>query len=205
MTDEKHGEKAEEGVEDVVFEAANEDGPLDHARGKEPEEIEGDFEASIKKLREKLKTCQKERQEFLEMSQRLKADYVNLKRDEEKRRGEMAQFAKSSLLLELLDLADSFDLAFNNKEAWESVNENWRKGVEYIYAKLITIFEQNDLMMIDPLGEIFDPEEHHSVMTTPVENESEDNQVLEVVQKGYKLNGRVLRPAKVKVGHKINR
>lgn len=180
--------------EDVVFEAANEDGELLD---------EANPQAALKKLREKLKKCQEERQEFLEMSQRLKADYVNLKRDEDKRRTEMMQFAKSGLLLEMLDLADSFDLAFANKQAWESVNENWRKGVEYIYSKLISVFEQNGLEMLDPLGQIFNPEEHHSVMTTPVEDASEDNKVLEVVQKGYKLNGRILRPAKVKVGHKI--
>lgn len=180
--------------EDVVFEPANEDGEtLDAANPQ----------AALKKLREKLAACQAERQEFLEMSQRLKADYVNLKRDEEKRRTEMTQFAKSGLLLELLDLADNFDFAFANKEAWEKVDENWRKGVEYIYAKLIDIFEQNNLMMIDPLGEDFNPEEQHSVATAPVEDPAEDNKVLEVVQKGYKLNGRVLRPAKVKVGHKV--
>jgi molecular chaperone GrpE len=184
--------------EDIVFEAANEDG--------ETEEL-ANPQAALKKLREKLKQCQEERQEFLEMSQRLKADYVNLKRDEEKRRTEMMQFAKSGLLLEMLDLADSFDLAFANKQAWESVNENWRKGVEYIYGKLISVFEQNGLEMIDPLGKTFNPEEHHSVAAVKLsdlpDTEAGDNKVLEVVQKGYKLNGRVLRPAKVKVGHKV--
>lgn len=179
---------------DVVFEESNEDGETQESANPA---------AAIKKLREQLKACQKERQEFLETSQRLKADYVNLRKDEEKRRAEMTQFAKSGLLLEMLDLADSFDLAFANKTAWESVNENWRKGVEYIYAKLVDIFEQNGLEMIDPLGADFNPEEHHSVATAPVEDESENNKVLEVVQKGYKLNGRVLRPAKVKVGHKV--
>ena len=65
--------------------------------------------------------------------------YVNLKKEEEKRRGEIGQFAKLELLLELLDLADSFELAFANKEAWEKVDANWRTGIEYIYQKLIDL------------------------------------------------------------------
>lgn len=185
---------SKEGDEDIVFEEATEDG--------ESEEVTNPA-AALKKLREKLKICQAERQEFLETSQRLKADYVNLRRDEEKRRGELGQFAKTNLLVELLDLADTFDLAFANKEAWESVNENWRRGVEYIHGKLLGIFEQNGLTLLDPLGAIFNPAEHHSVAAVPVTAENEDNKVLEVVQKGYKLGDRVLRPAKVKVGHKV--
>lgn len=187
--------------EDIVIEEASEDGDSEEASNPA---------AALKKLREKLKVCQTERQEFLETSQRLKADYVNLRRDEEKRRVEMSQYAKANMLVELLDLADTFDMAFANKEAWESVNENWRKGVEYIHAKLLGIFEQNGLVLIDPLGAEFNPAEHHAVGFVPIDPTSPDgfrgtmdNKVLEVVQKGYKLNDRVLRPAKVKVGHKV--
>lgn len=158
--------------------------------------------AAIKKLREKLKLCQAERQEYLETSQRLRADYVNYKRDVEKEKEELAKFAKSGLLTELMDLADSFELAFSNKPAWESVNENWRRGIEYIYSKLITIFEQNGMEEINPLGQPFDPVEHHSIAVIDAATAADDNKVLEVVQKGYKLHGRVIRPAKVKVGHK---
>src|SRR3989344_6757839 len=106
--------------------------PLDSARGKEADDItfedaneEGEAleltnpALALKKLREKLKVSQAERQEFLEMSQRLKADYVNLKRDEAKLREENRRYAKHDLLLELLDVVDSFDLAMANKETWE--------------------------------------------------------------------------------------
>ena len=172
---------------------------------EQTEEGEGEqnLVAKIKQLRDKLKVCQKERQEFLETSQRLKADYINLRKDEEKRRVEMAAFAKTGLLAELLDLADSFELAFANKKAWEEVNQNWRRGVEYIYGKLTEIFKAHGLAQIDPLGQPFDPEQQHSVGALDTNQKGEDNMVLEVVQKGYQLAGRVLRPAKVKVGRLV--
>ena len=166
----------------------------------EGEEAEHNPAAVIKRLRDKLKQSQKERQEFLETSQRLKADYVNLKKEEEKRRGEIGQFAKMGLLLELLDLADSFELAFANKEAWEKVDANWRTGIEYIYQKLIDIFKQNGLESVSPLGEVFNPEWHHSVGGLDTTKPEEDNKVLQVVSRGYRLGERLLRPAKVKVG-----
>jgi molecular chaperone GrpE len=177
--------------DDLVFEDANEEGePLEAANPA----------ATIKRLREKLKVCQKERQEFLEASQRLKADYVNARREEEKNREATLRFAKADLLEELLELADSFELAFQNREAWEKVDENWRRGVEYIYAKLEDIFRRNDLVVIDPLGQPFNPEEHHSRGHLPAETAADEGRVLAVTQKGYKMNGRIIRPASVKVG-----
>ena len=98
-------------------------------------------------------------------------------------------------------MVDSFDLAMANKETWEVVSANWRQGVEYIYGKLLTILKQHDLTEINPLGQAFNPELGHSVGTIDTEKSDEDNMVLEVVQKGYKLHDRVIRPAKVKVGH----
>lgn len=160
-------------------------------------------EAKLKRLEAKLKACQAEKEEYLMTSQRLKADYLNLKRREEEGRAEMVKFAKEPLLLELLELADTFELAFANKEAWEAVAQNWRHGVEYIYSKLLTIFEQNNLSEINPLGEIFDPATQHSIGNVDTDKETEDNKVLEVVQKGYKLSNKIIRPAKVKIGHKI--
>ncbi len=189
MADKNHDHEEELPSEEVTFESE-----------EESEEVNNPA-ATIKRLREKLKKSQAERQEFLETSQRLKADYVNFKKGEEERRAETVRFAKSGLLLELLDLADTFELAYANKEAWESVSENWRRGVEYIHQKLVAIFEQNGLAEINPLGQLFDPNLHHSIGELAAERPEDDNKVLQVVQKGYRLAGRVVRPAKVKVGH----
>ena len=168
-----------------------------------PEDGEGNVESAegkLKKLRAELKQCQADKQEYLTLSQRLKADYLNLEKATEARRGEIIQFANQTLLLDLLDLVDSFDLAFANKEAWEAVAGNWRQGVEYIYTKLTGILRDHGLEAIDPIGEPFDPERHESIESVATDKAEEDEKVVAVMKKGYRLQGKVLRPAQVKVG-----
>jgi molecular chaperone GrpE len=97
-------------------------------------------------------------------------------------------------------LADSFELAFSNKEAWLAAPENWRKGIEYIYSNLIGIMEAHNLIEINPLRQTFNPAEHHSIATVETNKPPEDNLVLEVLKKGYRLGAKVIRPAHVKVG-----
>ena len=97
-------------------------------------------------------------------------------------------------------------MAFSNKEAWEAAPANWRKGIEYIYAQLLSAVERHGIKQINPLGMPFDPREHDSIGTVGLPAASDTAQaggkedtVAEVVQKGYSLHGKVLRPAKVKV------
>ena len=168
-----------------------------------PEDGEGNVasaEQKLKKLREELKQCQIDKQEYLTLSQRLKADYLNLEKATESRRGEIIQFANQALLFDLLDLTDSFELAFANQTAWSAVGENWRKGVEYIYTKLVGILKDHGLEAINPLGEPFDPVNQESLESVAVDKEDQDGRVVAVMKKGYRLQGRVLRPAQVKVG-----
>jgi len=168
-----------------------------------PEDGEGAVETAeqkLKKLRDELKQCQTEKQDYLAMSQRLKADYLNLKREGELAKTEIIKFANESLLYQILELADNFELAFANQTAWQAVDENWRTGVEYIYAKLKNIMEQNGLIEISALGEPFDPLKHHALELVAPAGEAENNRVVAVAQKGYTLQGKVIRPAQVKVG-----
>lgn len=162
----------------------------------EEEEFQGDI---IKKLREKINSCQKERGEFLEGWQRSKADFINAKKSFEEEKKKYVSFATENLLEDILPVVDSFDMAFANKKSWESVDKNWRIGVEYIYSQLLTILEGNGLKQINPLGKPFNPREHTTIDTVPTEKKEEDDYIAEVVQKGYFLHDKVLRPAKVKV------
>jgi molecular chaperone GrpE len=73
-------------------------------------------------------------------------------------------------------------------------------GVEYIYSQLKGILEQNGFSEFDPQGETFDPVRHHAIETIPVTDPAQDHKVIEVVQKGYMLNGKIVRPASVKIG-----
>ena len=181
----------EEKDEDVVFEET--DGEGQSALGKASVE-------KIKKLKDELKACQKEKQEYLDGWQRAKADFINARKEDEKNRSQMMQFAKEGILHEILPVVDSFDMAFRNKEAWARVDENWRKGVEYIHQQFVSILENNGLAPIDALGKPFDPMLHSPIESVVVEDKEKDGIVLEMVQKGYRMNDRVLRPAKVKIG-----
>jgi molecular chaperone GrpE len=154
----------------------------------------------IRKLKEELKQCKEERQEYLDGWQRSKADFMNLKKRSSEDLLEIRDRFSESFISELLPVLDSFDMAFKNKEAWESAPEQWRKGIEYIHSQLLTLLENNQVKLIDPLNKDFDPNEHHSSANIKVEDQSQDQKVLEVILKGYKIKDRVLRPAHVKVG-----
>jgi molecular chaperone GrpE len=154
----------------------------------------------IKQLQKRLRQTEKEKQEYLSGWQRSKADYINAKKDYSESLASTAQFVKEGLLFELLPIIDSFDMAFANKKSWESADENWRRGVENIHSQLMSVLEANQMKPIMPLGEKFDPHIHTSVELVPVDDPKNDQIILEVIQKGYEISGKVARSPKVKVG-----
>lgn len=175
-------------ADEIEFEETNEEGEVGTYRDKE------------KKLREKLRQCEKERQEYLEGWQRSKADFINARKRNEESQQILREMIKEDIFLQVLSVVDSFDLAFRDKDVWERVEKNWRDGVEHIYTQLIGILKSNNIKEINPEGNNFDPQKHESVGSAQTEKENEDGKVIEVMQKGYEMNGRVLRPARVKVG-----
>ena len=183
---------AEEETEfdDIEFESYNDDTPSGGLSS--PEE-------RIKKLRAKLKQTEKEKQEYLDGWQRAKADFVNFKKREADAKEEFTRFAREGIINELLPVLESFDMAFANKEAWGKVDQSWRVGVEYIYGRLSGILKENGLTEVDPTGSAFDPKEHTAIGTVKTADPSLDHKVAEVVQKGYRLTGKMLRSPKVKV------
>ncbi len=156
---------------------------------------------AIKKLRERLRKAEAEKQEYLTGWQRAKADMVNArKRDEEERRDFM-KFANERLIEDLMPTLDSFDMAMGNKEAWEKADKNWRIGVEYIYSQLKKALSDNGLEEIVPtVGEKFDHAKHEATAYEPVKDQAMDHVIIGVIQKGYMLNGKVMKVPKVKVG-----
>lgn len=153
----------------------------------------------VKKLRERLKITEKEKQEYLTSLQRTKADYVNSKRDSEQRAKDLIKYAASDLISEIIPALDAFDMAMSNKEAWEKVDKGWRSGIEYIYSQLITSLTKHGMAQDNPKGEVFDIMRHHSIDTIKTEDENLKGKVAEVLQKGYSLHGKEIRPATVKV------
>lgn len=179
----------ENSSDDVSFEETNEEGEID-AR------------TTIKKLREKIKKLESEKQEYLDLSQRTRADYANFKKEVESNRVMDRKFATKRFITDLLPVLDSYDMAQSNKEAWEKVDQNWRMGIEYIFAQLRSVLEGEGVTQFGKVGDTFDPHLHESMEQVSVENENDNDKIVKVLQNGYKMNEMILRPARVHVGHK---
>jgi molecular chaperone GrpE len=160
----------------------------------------GEAIAKIKRLKKELSVCKTEKQEYLTGWQRAKADFVNSRRQEEEDRKQFIQFAEKNLILKLVTILESFDMAMGNREAWEKVPKDWRVGIEYIHTQLLKILEESGLKVISGADAPFNPHFHAAVENVPVTDTAKDGIVVEVVQKGYELHGKVLKPARVKVG-----
>lgn len=164
------------------------------------EDGEGNTQDTVQRLREKLKKAVAEKQEYLDGWQRAKAEFVNArKRDEESRR-EMMKFANESLIADLIPVLESFEMARANKEAWEAIDKNWRMGVEHIQNQLLKTLQDNGLTEINPRGERFDPMRDEAVSNELVTDEKLDHTIVEVLQKGYSLDGKIIKAPRVKVG-----
>ena len=160
---------------------------------------EEDLKKTLKKFRADLKTCQKEKEEYLTGWQKERADFANYKKAEDDRGALVSESMRERILARFLTVMDSFNMAFANHEAWGKVDENWRKGVEYIYAQMSVIFEEYGVKEVGEVLENFDPNIHHSIETIQTDKKEDDHKVAEVIQRGYKLGERVIRPARVNV------
>jgi len=185
--DKQPDETAEAEAEDDVVEFEfNDDG-------------EEDLKKTLKKLRADLKQAKREKEEYLLGWQKERADFANYKKDEDNRRIMFSESVRERILTRFLSIIDSFNMAFSNKETWDKVDENWRKGVEYIYGQMSSIFEEYGVKAIGEVGETFDPNIHQSIEMVITDKKENNHKVAEVIQKGYKLGERVMRPARVNV------
>jgi molecular chaperone GrpE len=184
--EEKKIDETGEAEDDVVEFEFNDDG-------------EEDLKKTLKKLRADLKQVKKEKEEYLTGWQKERADFANYKKGEEDRRAMVSESMRERILSRFLSVMDSFNMAFANKEAWEKVEPGWRKGVEYIYAQFNNVFEEYGVKPVGVEGEPFDPNIHESIDMVQTPEKENDHKVANVIQKGYKLGDRVIRPARVNV------
>ena len=138
---------------------------------------------------------QRERDELIGTSQRLQADFENYRKRVLREQTALVERATEGLIEQLLPVLDSFELALANLDSDSDV-ESLRKGVELVYAELLGVLERSGLEPIAALGEPFDPNVHEAVMQDDGVGEP---RVGGVLRTGWKLKGRVLRPAMVKV------
>lgn len=152
----------------------------------------------IKNLKDKLKHCQKEKDEYIRGWQRERADFINYRNEEQKREKDLRIFAKAKIILEFLRVLDNLERA--EKEIPEKLKkEDWVKGIISIKNEFKDVLKKEGVEEIEKT-KLFDPEIHEAVEV----GEGKEDEILEVLQKGYFLEGQVLRPAKVRVGKNKN-
>ncbi|HET7418174.1 MAG TPA: nucleotide exchange factor GrpE [Solirubrobacterales bacterium] len=154
----------------------------------EGQEVEHDLDAL-------LSDTQKERDEYLELAKRTKADFENFR----KRMSSEVQAAqargKIGVAREVIDAVDNLERAL---EAADGEPEGLRSGVEMVLSGLRETLTRNGVEVVDPKGEKFDPNHHEALSTLPADG-TESGLVIEVVQKGYTLGDQLVRPARVVV------
>jgi molecular chaperone GrpE len=132
-------------------------------------------------------------EDYLALAQRIQADFENYRKRAAREAAAAGERAKSGLVRELLPIVDNLERALASAEEGE---QHLAEGVKLVHAELIAVLERNGVQQFDPAGDRFDPAEHEALS---VREEGEAGVVLDVVEKGYRSNGTILRPARVVV------
>ena len=163
------------------------------------ETIENDEMTEINELAARLgeteAKLEKEKKEYL----LLMAEFDNFRKRTIKEKGDIIRNASENVLKGLLPIVDDFERgldAIKDTDNAESVKE----GMALIYNKLIKFLEQNGVKAIESNGQAFDPELHEAIAMVPTDDESQKGKVIDTPTKGYTINDKVLRYAKVAVG-----
>ncbi len=146
-------------------------------------------------LMEKLEQARKERDEYLDNMRRMKAEFENSRARLEKEHARSVELASERLVKELLPTLDSLERAL---EADGDIKE----GVEATREQLVGVLAEEGLNPISSEGQSFDPEVHEALMSKPSEEYEEDT-IIQTLERGYVLNGEVIRPAKVVVSKRV--
>ena len=168
------------GEEDAANEAEREE------ETERPDEVEED---------DPLAQAQAERDRYLDLAKRSQADFENYRKRAAKEAAAAGERAKSGLVRELLPVVDNLERALASAAEGE---QHLAEGVRLVHSELIAVLERNGIEQFDPSGESFDPTFHEALSTRSDEG-SEPGVVVDVVEKGYRTNGTVLRPARVVV------
>jgi len=151
----------------------------------------------IETLTEQLEAAEQRAAEAEAGWQRARADYQNLKRRSEEQRAESASIAGDRLLIRVLDLADDFDLAVEHIPE-EAQGSPWVEGITAIDRKLRALLEAEGIEAMAGEGDAFDPQTQQAISYEDTAD-LPDGTVIKILQRGFTINGRVLRPALVAV------
>jgi len=161
--------------------------PPEQAAGEQP--VQAGSPTSLEDL---LRHSEQKAAEHHDAWLRAKAETENLRRRAQEDIAKAHKYAAEKFAAEMLPVKDSLEAAL---AADNTTADSLRNGVELTLKQLAAAFEKSGMAEINPLGEKFDPHRHQAIST--VEDDGETNRVLQVLQKGYALNERVIRPALV--------
>jgi molecular chaperone GrpE len=174
--------------------------------GEPPEETvtsrdEADEPAVVKAMEEAaeendpLAVALRERDEYLDLARRAQADFENYRKRAAREAAAAGARARGGLVRELLPVVDNLERALGSAG---KTGGQLAEGVALVHSELVAVLERNGVEAFDPAGEPFDPTVHEA-LSTRTEQGAEPGVVLDVVEKGYRSNGQVLRPARVVV------
>jgi len=201
---EKNRDFTEENEFDNKNESVNREKNIDSEfeQGERTAESELELELSreelieeVRQKTEKINELDAEIDDLLSRLQRLQADFVNYRKRSRREKAEMALKGKINLTSEIVPVIDNFERALSSADK----STDFYSGVEMIYKQLLKTLSDQGIEEIAAEGEEFNPEFHEAIMKVDAESEEEEGFVVEVMQKGFILEGRVIRPAMVKV------
>jgi molecular chaperone GrpE len=165
------------------------DYPVEETSPEQSSELNID-EAELEQARAKA-------EEYLDGWQRARAEFANYKKRVERDQSQVYQNAAGSVIKRFLEIVDDLERALKNKPG-EAEGAAWSNGIELIYRKFLNILEAEGIQRIDAEGKEFDPNFHEAI-TQEDSDAHESGYIIEVVQHGYLIGDRVLRPALVRV------
>lgn len=181
---------------------------ISQAESKEKKEL------TIEEFKQRLGECQKLKDEYLAGWQRARADFLNYKKEEMERIGGLMAYANEELILKILPILDNFEIAEKKILGTPENDENPErqshkasiKGILQLKNQILDFLKNHGVEEIKSIGEKFDPNFHEVIeMVEPKDSDltnspqDKSGTIIEEIQKGYKINDRLLRPAKVKV------
>ncbi len=189
-----HQEEPKDKNQESIVEDPKTEQIVDESEGKkEGPETEGSS------LQEQLEQMKQDNQELKDKYLRLFAEFDNYKKRTVREKLDLMSTAAADTMSALLPVLDDFDRAKKAAEA-DNAKEPLSEGVRLVYHKLYSTLKAKGLQPMETDGQLFDPELHEALTEIPAPNEDMKGKIIDTVERGYKLNDKIIRHAKVVVG-----
>lgn len=192
-------EEFEDGLDEFDMEGSSEGTPMQDEQRSDDDVSEGPLspDDELSTLQSELEDIRIKADEYLDGWQRARAEFSNYKKRVQKEREETRTFITAEILAKYLDVVDDFKRALDDQPSDDEIGA-WAEGIDMIYRKLKAILEAEGVEEISAEGEAFDPNFHEAI-TFEESDDHNEGEVLGVVQPGYQIGNRIIRPAKVRV------